>query len=60
MQPFARPLGDATKKARAEISLTQRQVEGRIGADARTVLNIENTKEIPRCKSSFRRYGNFK
>ena len=51
MQPFARPLGDAAKKARAAINLTQRQVAGRIGADARSVLNIEN---------SFRRYGNFK
>ena len=47
MQPFARPLGDAAKKARAAINLTQRQVAGRIGADARSVLNIENYKGNP-------------
>lgn len=53
MQPFARPLGDAAKKARAEINLTQRQVAGRIGADARSVLNIENYKGNPKMQILF-------
>lgn len=53
MQPFARPLGDAAKKARAEINLTQRQVAGRIGADARSVLNIENYKGNPKIQILF-------
>ena len=52
MQPFARPLGDAAKKARVEINLTQRQVAGRIGADAR-VLNIENYKGNPKMQILF-------
>ena len=53
MQPFARPLGDAAKKARAAINLTQRQVAGRIGADARSVLNIENYKGNPKMQILF-------
>lgn len=53
MQSFARPLGDAAKKARAAINLTQRQVAGRIGADARSVLNIENYKGNPKMQILF-------
>lgn len=53
MQPFARPLGDAVKRARGEMNLTQRQVAERIGADVRTVLNIENYKGNPKMQVLF-------
>lgn len=53
MQSFAQPLGDAVKRARGEMNLTQRQVAERIGADVRTVLNIENYKGNPKMQILF-------
>lgn len=41
---FIRPLGDAVKRARSELGLTQNEVAERIGVDVRTILNIENYK----------------
>ena len=48
MQEFSRPLGDAVKRARGELNLTQAQVAGKIDKDARTVMNIENYKGNPK------------
>lgn len=53
MQNFSQPLGDAVKKARNELELTQRQVADKIGADVRTVLNIENYKGNPKMQILF-------
>ena len=44
MQEFSQPLGDAVKKARGELGLTQNQVADQIDVDVRTVMNIENYK----------------
>ncbi len=48
MSDFARPLGDAVKKARLELGFTQNEVAERINIDVRTVLNIENYKGNPK------------
>lgn len=48
MQTCSRLLGDAVKRARGELNLTQRQVAERIDADVRTILNIENYKGNPK------------
>ena len=48
MQEFSRPLGDAVKRARGELDLTQAQVAGKINRDTRTVMNIENYKGNPK------------
>ena len=48
MQEFSHPLGDAVKRARGELDLTQAQVAGRIDKDSRTVVNIENYKGNPK------------
>ena len=50
MQPYSRPLGDAVKRARGELNLTQRQVADRIEVDVRTILNIENYKGNPKMR----------
>ena len=47
MQEYSRALGDAVKRARSELGSTQSQVADKIGADARTVMNIENYKGNP-------------
>ncbi len=48
MQDFSYPLGDAIKRARGELGLTQSQVAEKSGIDARTVMNIENYKGNPK------------
>lgn len=48
MQEFSRPLGDAVKRARGEMGLTQNQVADKIDVDVRTVMNIENYKGNPK------------
>ena len=48
MQEFSYPLGDAIKRARGELWLTQSQVAEKSGIDARTVMNIENYKGNPK------------
>lgn len=50
MPQYTRPLGDAVKRARGELGVTQRQVAEAADVDVRTVLNIENYKEIPNWK----------
>ena len=42
MQDYARSLGDAVKRGRGKLDLTQNEVAVAAGIDSRTVLNIEN------------------
>lgn len=44
MVEYSRPLGDTVKKARKKMSLTQNQVASIIGADERSIMNIETYK----------------
>lgn len=53
MQDFSHPLGDAIKRARGELELTQRQVADKIDVDVRTILNIENYKGNPKMEVLF-------
>ena len=53
MQDYSHPLGDAVKVARSELGLTQEQVTGKIDADVRTVMNIENYKGNPKMETLF-------
>ncbi len=53
MQDYSHPLGDAVKIARSELGLTQEQVAGKIDADVRTVMNIENYKGNPKMETLF-------
>ena len=48
MPDYSRPLGDAIKKARGKLNLTQTGVAEAIDIDVRTVLNIENYKGNPK------------
>lgn len=40
MQSYSRPLGDAVKRARAELGFTQNQVAEAADIDVRTVLDL--------------------
>ena len=53
MQDYSHPLGDGVKVARSELGLTQEQVAGKIDADVRTVMNIENYKGNPKMETLF-------
>ncbi len=53
MSEYSRPLGDAVKRARGELDLTQRQVADAADIDMRTVLNIENYKGNPKLEVLF-------
>ena len=53
MPDYTKPLGDAVRKARADLGYTQAQVAERIDIDARTVLNIENYKGNPKMEVLF-------
>ena len=44
MHDYSRPLGDAVKRARGKLDLTQNEVADLADIDVRTVLNIENYK----------------
>ena len=48
MQEYSRPLGDAVKRARGKLDLTQNEVADLADVDVRTVLNIENYKGNPK------------
>ena len=48
MSDYSRPLGDAIKRARGKMSLTQSEVANAANIDVRTVLNIENYKGNPK------------
>lgn len=47
-EEYARSLGDAVKRARGRLELTQYEVASAANIDARTVLNIENYKGNPK------------
>ena len=53
MQEYSWPLGDAVKRARGELGLTQNQVADAADIDVRTVLNIENYKGNPKMEVLF-------
>lgn len=53
MKDFTHPLGDAVKRARGKLGLTQSQVAEEVHIDVRTVLNIENYKGNPKMKVLF-------
>ena len=53
MQEYSRPLGDAVKRARGRLDLTQGEVADKINVDVRTVLNIENYKGNPKMEVLF-------
>ena len=48
MHNYSRPLGDAVKRARGKLDLTQNEVADLADVDVRTVLNIENYKGNPK------------
>ena len=48
MHDYSRPLGDAVKRARGKLDLTQNEVAALADVDVRTVLNIENYKGNPK------------
>lgn len=48
MHEYSRPLGDAIKRARGKLRLTQSEVADKSDIDVRTVLNIENYKGNPK------------
>ena len=48
MREYSRPLGDAVKRARGKLGLTQNEVADMADVDVRTVLNIENYKGNPK------------
>lgn len=50
MTIFVHPLGDAVKKARSKLGLTQNQVAEAAGTNTRTVINIENYRGNPQMK----------
>lgn len=50
MYDFSRPLGNAVKRARTHMEMTQKEVADAVGFDDRTVLNIENGKGNPKMK----------
>ena len=53
MPDYSRPLGDAVKRARGRLDLTQGEVADKINVDVRTVLNIENYKGNPKLEVLF-------
>ncbi len=53
MKEYSRPLGDAIKRARGELGLTQNEVADAADIDVRTVLNIENYKGNPKMEVLF-------
>lgn len=53
MPEYSRPLGDAIKRARGKLDLTQSEVADAIDIDVRTVLNIENYKGNPKMEVLF-------
>ena len=48
MPDYSRPLGNAVKRARNRLQLTQNEVANTIDVDTRTILNIENHKGNPK------------
>ena len=57
MPEYSRPLGDAVKRARGKLGLTQSEVADAANIDVRTVLNMKTIKEILNWKSYIRWYA---
>lgn len=53
MPEYSHPLGDAVKRARGKLGLTQNEVADAADIDVRTVLNIENYKGNPKMEVLF-------
>lgn len=53
MYDFSKALGDAAKRARSKMGLTQSQVAELVDIDVRTVMNIENYKANPKMEVLF-------
>ena len=53
MPEYSCPLGDAVKRARGKLDLTQGEVADKIDVDVRTILNIENYKGNPKMEVLF-------
>lgn len=53
MWKYSLPLGDAVKRARGELELTQNQVADKIDVDVRTIINIENYRGNPKMEVLF-------
>ena len=53
MPEYSRSLGDALKRARGKLDLTQNEVASAANIDVRTVLNIENYKGNPKMQVLF-------
>ena len=53
MTDYTRILGDAVKRARGKMGLTQSEIAERIDVDQRTILNIENYKGNPKLEVLF-------
>lgn len=53
MPEYSCPLGDAVKRARGKLGLTQNEVADAADIDVRTVLNIENYKGNPKMEVLF-------
>lgn len=53
MSEYSVPLGNAVKRARTQLDLTQNEVANAIHIDDRTVLNIENFKANPKMEILF-------
>ena len=53
MLNYSQILGDAIKRARLQLGLTQSQLAEQIDVDVRTVLNIENYKGNPKLEVLF-------
>lgn len=53
MPEYSQPWGDAVRRAREELSLTQLEVAEAADIDVRTVLNIENYKGNPKLEVLF-------
>lgn len=50
MQDYARSLGDAVKRARGKLDLTQNEVADAAGIDSRTVLNMQIPQVTTVCR----------
>ncbi len=48
MSEYAQSLGDAVRRARGKLNLTQGEVAAQANMDSRTILNIENYKGNPK------------
>ena len=53
MQNYSKPLGDAVRRAREKLGLTQIKAADCAGIDVRTVLNIENYRGNPKTSILF-------